>query len=184
MAHAFGRYPLAVFSAALFLVFSCIPGGEQGPAEEVENAITALLPSAPAEDTQGPQDEAPADHLVLERGNRWIAGIPGFGENALRSFTGEYRISGKTELAQIWLTRELLYFAGWERQDNTAPAIYTSTAPGFTVIDPDGIWTVMVYLPPDLDTGTESRILSACIGTFSNISTPARDMSLPAIIQY
>jgi hypothetical protein len=173
----------ALLAALIFFVFSCTPGTVENAAEP-ENVITALAPppakteaSAGAASTQGNQ-------LVLERGNRWIAGIPGFGENALRAFTGEYRIPGKTELVQIWLTREPLYYENWERQDNAAAVLYKSDTPGFTIIDPEGIWTVIIYLPPDFDRDTENRILNACIERFSAISTPARDMSFPAMIPY
>jgi hypothetical protein len=172
--------PLA---ALLFFVFSCTPRTVENAAAASKNTITALAPS-PATEEPAETESSPGSQLVLERGNRWTAGIPGFGENALRAFTGEYRIPGNTELVQIWLTREILYFEGWERQDNAAAALYKSNSPGFTVIDPEGIWTVMVYLPADLDSDTGNRILNACIERFSVISTSAREMSLPALIPY
>jgi hypothetical protein len=173
-----------LLGALLFFVFSCTPRTVENTDTASENAITALAPSPAVTEEPAETENSPGSQLVLERGNRWTAGIPGFGENALRAFTGEYRIPGNTELVQIWLTRELLYYEGWERQDNAAAALYTSAVPGFTVIDPEGIWTVIVYLPTDLDSDMDSRLLNACIERFSVISTSAREMSLPAIIPY
>jgi hypothetical protein len=182
-----------ILSAFVLLFFSCTPGMLQNafaPAP-TENPITALVPEpaeaagAPTTDDAPTADQSPAVQLVLERGNRWIAGIPGFGANALQAFTGEYRIPGKTELVQLWLTRELLYFEGWtSRGISNYTVLQNSLYPQLTAIALGGIWTIVISLPPEMSQDEADRILAACAARFNNISTSVRDMSLPAMIPF
>jgi hypothetical protein len=53
--------------------------------------------------------------MVLTEGNYRVAGVPGFGENALAAIAGRYRVSPAAgcEIA-VWLTREVLYYEGWQ----------------------------------------------------------------------
>jgi hypothetical protein len=55
--------------------------------------------------------------MILEKGNVWTAGVPGFGENALPALSGAYSIAAPGETAEafsVWLCRETLYYDGWD----------------------------------------------------------------------
>jgi hypothetical protein len=54
--------------------------------------------------------------MVLEKGNAWTTGIPGFGENALPALSGVYSIADGTAdtLFTVWLCRETLYYDDWD----------------------------------------------------------------------
>jgi hypothetical protein len=172
---------------------SCIPevvnSRARGP--EQKSTITAL---ADKDEVSGEEAELggisgePAgfeDTLVLERGNAWTAGIPGFGENALSAFSGEYRIPGKTELLKVWLCRELLYYEGWNA---AAEGVFLKTLAGGSLAAipaRDGIWTAVVLLPPG-SPEEQNRLLRACMSKFSGFSGSgsSQNLSLPAIISF
>jgi hypothetical protein len=55
--------------------------------------------------------------MILEKGNIWATGIPGFGENALTALSGTYSITapdGTADTFTVWLCRETLYYDGWD----------------------------------------------------------------------
>jgi hypothetical protein len=69
--------------------------------------------------------EAQNRRAVLDRGNAWVTGIPGFGDNALSALYGEYRLDlpagnaapeGEGDAGgrrcRIWLSGESLSFSG------------------------------------------------------------------------
>jgi hypothetical protein len=80
----------------------------------------------PALEKPGPAAAAER-RVVLIRGNAWVTGIPGFGENALSALLGEYRIDeggtgeAAARLFRVWLSREPLYFAEplWQNRNGT-----------------------------------------------------------------
>jgi hypothetical protein len=82
-----------------------------------------------------PGAEAQNRRAVLDRGNVWVTGIPGFGENRFPALFGEYRLElpagnaspGAAEGAgeqrcRIWLSGERLPFAGesWQPRPGIA----------------------------------------------------------------
>ena len=178
---------LPVFVAALFvLFFSCDPKviterlGPRGVTET--EAITALIPEPAAE-----TETASVSQLVLESGNYWTAGVPGFGENALSAFTGEYRVPGMPKTVWVWLTREFLYYDGWTGRDSiTSYSIRQKT-------EKDGLaaaaslsdaWTIVILLPPEISAEEEDRLITTLVGKFSGFSSQSRDISFPALIPY
>jgi hypothetical protein len=62
--------------------------------------------------------------MILERGNVWTTGLPGFGENALPALSGTYSITTPDETADtalftVWLCREALYYDDWDTRAGT-----------------------------------------------------------------
>jgi hypothetical protein len=174
----------------LALLGSCDPGSVQkfaGPDPATADTIITALAAEPQEDGQNdPVEPAAAEsRLVLERGNYWTAGIPGFGENALKAFTGEYRMPGSDNPVRIWLTREVLYYEGWTGR-GSMNGIRQKTETGGTVAASvlDTVWTAIVLLPGDLPAEEEDRILTAFRTRLTGISSYPQNVSLPALIPF
>ena len=175
----------------LLLYVSCSPGEVAdllGSREESDTiTITALIPESAAGEIMPAAGKAAVSQLVLESGNHWTKGVPGFGENALSAFTGEYRIPGMAGTVWVWLTREFLYYDGW-----TARAGIT----GFRTLqktENDGLaaavtlndsWTIVILLPPGISAEEEDRLITTLAGRFSGFSGQYQDISLPAFIPY
>ncbi|MCL1815935.1 MAG: hypothetical protein FWG27_08985 [Treponema sp.] len=175
-----------VFAAFLFL--SCRPGliAEQfGPRITEENLITALPPEPAIADTES----GDVPQLVLESGNHWAAGIPGFGENALSAFTGEYRIPGKRGTTRIWLTREFLYYEGWANRGSiTSPTVLQKIGSEGRVasVTLNNIWTMVILLPKgtEFSLDEEDWLIMLLVSKFAGFSGQSRNLSLPAFISY
>ncbi|MDR2471061.1 MAG: hypothetical protein LBD09_02995, partial [Treponema sp.] len=152
--------------------------------QEQKRQITALPPAA-AEETA---EEDPAfSHLVLERGNRWSAGIPGFGGNALSAFTGEYRIPGKLAPVRVWLTKEFLYYEGWTPREGVPGTTVLRRDEGtgaLAAIQSGGLWTVVVLFPGELSPEEEDRLIGIFSDRLTGFSSQAQNISLPALIPY
>ncbi|MDR2072490.1 MAG: hypothetical protein LBP60_03550 [Spirochaetaceae bacterium] len=191
-----GRF--CIISAPCLLILlggslvSCIPEAMQsfGPPEpEQKSTIIALADKTEALKPAGEPavtEPAGSDALILERGNFWTTGIPGFGENALSAFSGEYRIPGKTELLKVWLCREFLYYDGWITGTNGVLLKTVSAGLAAAMPAKDGIWTAIVFLPPTLSPEEQTRFLGACMSKFSDFpgSGGSWNLSLPAIINF
>jgi hypothetical protein len=163
-------------------------------AQEEESEVTiAALPSgqeALAASTAGAEAAGnAAARLVLESGNYWSAGIPGFGENALSAFVGEYRIPGKTERVKVWLTMEFMYYEGWTNRDSVnGIAVIEKTADDGRIVAAslNEFWTAVLHLPPGagLSEEDQNRIVSNLINNFDGFSGQSRNISLPALVDY
>ena len=178
-----------LLGTAFFFLVSCIPEdmterfsirGEQTETSHISSLIEA--------DDYEPEPQS-ASQLVLESGNHWTSGIPGFRENALSAFTGEYRISGKTETVRVWLTREFLYYEGWTEQNNiNAYANYrrSDDTSDLTSVQLDENWTLVINFPPALTGSQEEqdRLLQSFVGRIGGMSRQSQNISLPAIIPY
>jgi hypothetical protein len=150
---------------------------------------------------------------VLDRGNVWGPGIPGFGNNAVSALFGEYRLeipagSGTGEMetgdprCRIWLYGETLSFAGdswqpWMRitgvsvyqKEEGAARFFGFSFSGGTDL---GTWTAVVQFPQGIAAaGLDEPGLNALISRWLNrflyflslIKTPA-DVSLPAVFAF
>jgi hypothetical protein len=161
-----------------------------------EAAITALIPdengklkeSSP-DTTETAAANIPAFHMVLEKGNYWTRGIPGFGENALSAFAGEYRIPGKTETVKVWMTMEFIYYEGWtNRTSLTNIQVQEKMILEGLMISSalNNNWTIVINVPLGMGLGTEgeNRIILSLIKRLMNFSGQIQNISYPAIITY
>ena len=129
----------------------------------------------------------PESQLVLESGNHWTSGIPGFRENALSAFTGEYRISGETETVRIWLTREFLYYENWTEQNTINAYINYRKLDGtnrLASVQLDENWTLVITIPAALidSQEEEDHLIRSFIDRISGMPRQSQNISLPAII--
>ena len=163
------------FVLPLFIIFcvSCTPElvvEQFASHEKKEDIITALTPEPVSK-----MEPLSGSNMILESGNYWTIGIPGFGENALSAFIGEYRIPGKTKTVKIWLTGEFIYYIGWKDR-NSIPGILVREKmgnDGMIVASALGSnWTAVMQLPVDegLSEQDENRIIVNLISKFSGIS--------------
>jgi hypothetical protein len=193
------KSPLSLTLFFLIVLGSCTPETVKNFAfsrkTEEQNTITALANESPdaetGSETAGSETEVSEAGLVLERGNSWTAGIPGFGENALAAFTGEYRIPGKTGLLRIWLCREFLYYdGGWTRRESISgyTVLQRSASQGLAAAAPlDSLWTAVVLFPEELSPEEEDLLFTACIERLSGFAAQqagSRYISLPAQISF
>ncbi|MCL1813263.1 MAG: hypothetical protein FWG29_07055 [Treponema sp.] len=155
--------------------------------EETEEIIITALVSEPepVSETEG----FSGSNMILESGNYWTAGIPGFGENALSAFAGEYRIPEKTEPVKVWLTMEFVYYDGWTNRDSITriPVQEKWGNEGQIVaLTLNENWTVVMQFPlgSGLSRDDEDRIIMDLVGKFSGFSGQGQNVSLPAIIAY
>jgi len=175
-------------TAFLFLV-SCSPENMvERFAFQEEQAETSNITSLIEAGDYEPELQ-PVSQLVLESGNHWTSGIPGFRENALSAFTGEYRISGENETVRVWLTREFLYYEGWTEQDNINAYVNyrrSDDTSDLASVQLDENWTLVINFPPALagKREEEDRLIRSFIGRISGMSRQSQNISLPAIIPY
>ena len=185
----------AVLSCIIFFG-SCTPKiiAEQFTSQEKteELVITALIPEENrrnAADQKNALETQVVTRLVLESGNYWTRGIPGFGENALSAFLGEYRVPDKTETVKVWLTMEFLYYEGWKNQESISGVTVLEKAENngriiaFILND---FWTAILLLPTELvlNGEEENRIITGFINKFRDFSGQGQNISLPAFIPY
>jgi len=177
-----------VFFFLFVLLAACAPDAAEksGSGKNQKTIITALIP----EQKQAVVEQTPGPRLVLEQGNYWTAGIPGFGENALPAFTGEYRIPGKTALVWIWLTREFIFYDRWARRTSMTSHTVLQKAEDIgrvVSVALDDTWTLVALLPKgtELSLEEEDRLITTLINGFSGYRDQnSRNISLPAAIPY
>jgi len=190
--HAGKNLALAAVLFSLFVLLTACNPGSAGKPSSVENqktTITALQP-ATEEPTTTAQNPDTGSQLILEQGNSWTAGIPGFGENALSAFTGDYRIPGHKALVRIWLTREFIFYDRWAWR--TSMTDYTVLQKAEDIgrvvsVSLDDTWTLVVLLPKgtELTLEEEDRLITALIRGLSGFSSQnSQSISLPAMISY
>ena len=152
--------------------------------EKAEERITALVPE-PVEETES----ISASSMILESGNYWTAGIPGFGENALSAFAGEYRIPGITATVKIWLTMEFIYYSGWSSR-NSITSISVREKMGadglIVAVTLNDAWTAVMQFPlgSGLSRQDEDRIIMELTSRFTGLSRAEQNISFPAIVGY
>jgi len=146
--------------------------------------ITALVP---APDTAMENPASP--RIILEKGNYWTAGIPGFGENALSALAGEYRVPEKAGTVKVWLTMEFIYYDGWAAR-NSVPGMPFREKMGndghIIAAAINDNWTLVAQFPPDAEVSTreEDRIILDILGKCTGLSGQSHNVSLPAIIAF
>lgn len=146
--------------------------------------INSLIPEPAAE-----KENLSNSNMILESGNYWTVGIPGFGENALSAFIGEYRIPGETETVKIWLTGEFIYYQGWTNRNSTAGLIVMEKVVNENriIASPmNSYWTAVMLFPSGtaLKEEDENRIFTELINKLSGFSGGSQNISLPALIAY
>jgi hypothetical protein len=188
-------------------LFSC---GSEKP------AIPAADPASPAEaaPVEAPPAEAapkPAGErvAVLVRGNGWVSGISGFGDNAFPALSGEYRLEGAEfpetagsakagrAVFSVRTSRAPLFFSGeWQSRPGAGAVFQRFQGEDLlaaTVLeDNQGPWIVVFEFPGGIaesglgDTGF-NRLVGAWSSRFlyflSFIKTQG-DVSLPAVVAF
>ncbi|MDR2257874.1 MAG: hypothetical protein LBE14_01855 [Treponema sp.] len=143
---------------------------------------------------------------VLSRGNTWITGIPGFGNNVFPAVFGEYRLefspSGPEDAAvSVWLCGEPLHFAegAWlpwngsglsavQRRDGDAWLLGFSFSGGSGL----GVWTAVFQFPRGIAAaGLDETSVNALINKwvervlyFLFLIKSSADVSLPAAFAF
>ena len=182
-----GKFPLFVLPLFIIFYISCTPklAVDQfaNNKKNEETIITALAP-LPASETEPLSDS----NMVLESGNYWTIGIPGFGENALSAFVGEYRIPGKTKTVRVWLTGEFIYYNDWTgRNSITALTVREKMGNEGRIVASalNDNWTVVMQLPADegFSEQDENRIIVNLVNKFSGIAG-GQNISFPALVVY
>jgi hypothetical protein len=176
-------YFILIPAAFFAVVAACVPqaAAERPGLRQEDTSIIALIPEPVAE-----AEPQAVSQLVLRSGNDWIAGIPGFGENALSAFTGEYSIPGKTGTVKIWLTREYLYYDGWaSRSSITSHTVLQKMGNEGRVVAAalGNALTLIVLLPQGTEVSSEEedRLIMILISQFTG---QGQNLFLPAMIPY
>ena len=182
-----GKFPL--FVLLLFIIFniSCtqkLTVDQFANNKKNEETVITALPPLPVSEAEPLSDS----NMVLESGNYWTIGIPGFGENALSAFVGEYRIPGKTKTVRVWLTGEFIYYNGWTGRSSITniPVREKMGNEGRIVASAmNENWIVVMLLPLDegLSEQDENRIIVNLINKFSGIAG-GQNISFPALVAY
>jgi len=190
--HKVKNWALAVFLFSLSVLLTACNPDTAGKSSSVENqkiAITALEPATEEPNTTA-QIPDTGSQLVLEQGNSWTAGIPGFGENALSAFTGDYRIPGHKALVRLWLTREFIFYDRWAWRTSMTGYTVLQKAEDIgrvVAISLDDTLTLVILLPKgtELTLEEEDRLITSLIRGLSGFSSQnSRSISLPAMISY
>jgi hypothetical protein len=178
----------ALFLLLLVFIFSsCAPG---------EKAATGI--EAPAGQTPGPLLRS----AVLIRGNYWVNGVLGFGENSFSALIGEYRlrdISGDGGVFSLYLTGAPLYFSE-EWAASFAGNLQARSRSGedgfFAALDLDDglgtIWTAVFHFPLGVEasglSADDLRVLLRAWADeflyFLSLTRKATDLSLPAAVEF
>ena len=162
-----------------------------------ETIITALAPNntdsseeaGQKPDGSNPETAVLSANIVLERGNYWIAGIPGFGENALSAFFGEYRIPDSKETVKVWLTREFIYYNNWTRRSSMSAIRVEEKMENTGLITASPLneeWTIMIQFPLGMEFSVEeqNRIIINLNAKLSGLPGQGQNISFPAFISY
>ena len=176
-----GLVPYSLVFVVLFS--SCTPVEQLGSRDKKEaGPITALV-----QEPDVVEEKQELSQLALESGNQWTAGIPGFAENALSAFTGEYRVPAKTGTVRIWLTREFIYYEGWDARNSiTTRTVYQKRGNGSLVAAAslNNTWTLVILFPPgtEFTPEEEDRLIMVLVNKFADFSGQGQNISLPALI--
>ena len=139
------------------------------------------------------------EEVVLIRGNHWVTGIPGFGINGFSALAGEYRFQNTGDFS-VYLTREPLYFsAEWQTRPGTGDisVVQRQSEEGYfaaTVLD-DGretAWIAVFLFPRGLEGAGIGgsvfnrmlRVWTSRLSYFISLAKTARDVSLPAAVEF
>jgi hypothetical protein len=119
--------PFLAWLPGIVLCTLCLSCGRSGVESSVpEDSAppgdsTALesrtVPAMSVEDAMRLPEGSMERRMILEKGNVWTTGIPGFGENALPALSGTYSIAapdGTADTFTVWLCRETLYYDDWD----------------------------------------------------------------------
>jgi len=205
----------------MLLVLSCeksggLSGGGVNTAGEIPAGIAGAVSTSPVAISGAANNVSPqaVREVILIRGNYWVSGISGFGNNSFAALSGVYRFddtstqttAGEREFA-VYLTMEPLYFSGeWQKRPGTGtiPAVQRAEGEEFLVAaapDEGGVapassagasWTAVFRFPRGLedagfsDTGF-NQMLRVWIGRFSyflSLSNTTGEISLPAVVEF
>jgi hypothetical protein len=125
--------------------------------------------------------------LVLEQGNEWTAGVPGFGVNAIPALAGEYSANDGRRF-QVWLTREVLYFDNaWIPLSDLVETRTRAASGGTLAARPlNGVWSVVFLFGDGFGNNEQVEIMRACAPRFTQFvfqTNRMSDSSFPAIIE-
>jgi hypothetical protein len=168
--------------------------GDSVPPTDSAALESRTVPAMSVEDAIRLPEGREGRRIILEKGNVWTNGIPGFGENALPALSGTYSVTtpGGTvgSLFAVWLCRETLYYDDWDirtgiwSEDFRVMEKYGRD--GLLVAVPfSEIWTGIFSFPGDseLSQSDIDRIIGIYRSRFLYFLTLARsssDVSLPA----
>jgi hypothetical protein len=156
-----------------------------------------------------PEARAQSRRAVLDRGNVWVTGIPGLGDNRLSALFGEYRLEIPVEAGEslpedrrcrIWLTGEALPFTGdWQLRTRISGTAVLQRQEGedlltgFSLSGGPGLgsWAAVFLFPRGAVAGLDdpgidalmSRWLNRFLYFLSLIKTPS-DLSFPAVFTF
>ena len=198
--------PSLFFLSAFLLMNSCEKTGEilKNTAQDAGEPNPAFL----GMDEQNGQNRS----AILEDGNNWVLGVPGFGVNAFPALAGSYRLHGQETKSNsinnengaegsffVFVTGELLYFSGsWlQLSAGNMQAYQLNGEDGFVeavvLEDNKGIFRTAVFqFPRGLDscgmtTGSLNQMLPAWASRFlyfvSQTDTSG-ELSLPAVVEF
>ncbi|MDR2048632.1 MAG: hypothetical protein LBP69_04185 [Treponema sp.] len=194
------RLSRVVLCALGFFCVSCggKAGGPEVPVTEApprDSAEIRTVPAMSVEDAIRLPEGSQGRRMILEKGNVWTTGLPGFGENALPALSGTYSIAapgGTADMAlfTVWLCRETLYYDDWDMRAGV-------WSEDFRVLEKQGrdsllvaapfneSWTGIFSFPSDSDLSRNDidRIIGIYRSRFLYFLTLARsssDISLPA----
>jgi hypothetical protein len=202
-----GGRPWKPLCAAIIAVLLSCKAGNPEPALVEENretgtAGTALstVPALSVADALRLPEGTAGRRMLLEEGNIWARGIPGFGENALSALRGSYRIealAGEAEGGEsfrVWLSREVLFYDNWQTRTSIATEAFpvlekTISSPegdSLRIAGPfNGIWSAVFSFEAGsrLSQNDIDRIVSIYRTRFLyflGLSSKSSDISLPA----
>ncbi|MDR0602025.1 MAG: hypothetical protein LBG42_06540 [Treponema sp.] len=140
---------------------------------------------------------------LLVRGNAWVSGLPGIGENAFPCFFGEYRPAGASADAvfSVYICREPLLFSQrlWQPRQGLPERGAVERREGGTLFvgfppesslsgEDHGGWTVLFCFPSEgFDDGTLNRFAAKWLERFHYFFSLVRhiaDISFPAVVRF
>jgi hypothetical protein len=155
----------------------------------------------------GPAPKAGAQNTgraILVRGNGWVTGISGLGDNVFPALAGQYRLEtaegdrspAETSAFSIWLTTEPLVFAEgtWQPRNGLPGALERESGEGRFISLPlsteRGAWTAVFLFHAGAvipDAAGINRLVNAWTDRFlyyvSLIKIPT-DVSMPAVVSF
>ena len=197
---------------SLFLLSAFLLMGSCDKTGEIFKS-TALKPEEPNQAYPALQEQTMHNRsAVLENGNNWVQGVPGFGVNAFAALAGCYRLldpegEPKSTIDEnnakgsfyVFVTGELLYFSSnWLQVANgTMQAYQLSGEDGFVeavvLEDNKGIFRTAVFqFPQGLDycgmtIGSLNQMLPVWTSRFLYFVSQADtrgELSLPAVVEF
>ncbi|MDR2159347.1 MAG: hypothetical protein LBP23_04685 [Treponema sp.] len=147
-------------------------------------------------------DAQNAGRAILIRGNEWVTGIPGFGDNVFPALAGQYRLEtaegnrppAGTPAFSIWLTVEPLMFSEglWRPRNGLPGAFERESEEGHFISLPlsadRGAWTAVFLFHDDPvipDDAGLNRLINAWAGRFLYYFSLVKiltDVSMPAVV--